>query len=442
MNRLVSVVLLLMPAIAVAKDTIGQLDELMRQYHELNQFNGSVLVVDSGTIVLRKGYGFANSPDTRFGIGSMSKSFTALVVLQLAERGELDLDATISDYLPSYRRDVGKIVTLRQLLTHTDGIPDYTQNPDFRRPDEDGSPETTREYVSRYCSGDLAFEPGTQYLYGNAGYSILGAIIERVTGKDFTEVVAEQVIEPHGLQNTGFIRPGKSIEGIAHGYEQAVGGTRPVTPLARPLFAAGSMYSTIDDVATYGKAVVDAALISEGVSEALLASRDGALDATFAYGWDTAQTTLDGAVEEQHIVATGGELNGFNSLFVYLPRSEQLVVLLNNTGETNLPDMAANVLRVINGHEPEQPRPRLRDTLYELLGEGMTDAAIQFYRDEREANPADYIYTPWALRIIAGQLSEDGRTSDAIRMLELNLETNPDDVASAGLLSQLRQQAP
>ena len=103
--------------------------------------------------------------------------------------------------------------------------------------------------------------------------------------------------------------------------------------------------------------------------------------------------------------------------------------------------MAGNILRTINGQEPMQPQPRLRDTLYKLLREDSMDAVAAFYRNEREANPNDYIYAPWALRIVAIQLSEDGRIGDAIKMLELNLETHPGDTASVELLAGLRQQA-
>ena len=430
-------------ASALAGNVPAQVDRLMQQYHELGQFNGAALVLDAETTVLRKGYGFANTetevlntPDTRFGVGSMSKSFTALVILQLAEQGKLDLDDTIADHMPDYRRDVGESATLRQLLAHTDGIPNYTQNADFKRPFE--GMETTAEYIARYCSGDPAFAPGTQYRYGNAGYSILGAIVERVAGKPFDEVVAEQVLEPLDLTRTGFIRHGTSIDGMSDGYEQSVGGFRPVTPLPRRLFAAGSMYSTIDDVAAYGRAVVDSAFVSATTKDALLGSRHGAVEGTFAFGWNAVETELGGAIERQPFVATSGELNGFNSLFVYLPENEQVVVLLNNTGETNLVQMAINILGTINGQPPAQPEPRLRDTLYRLLGEGSMDAVADFYRSEREKGVNDYIFAPWALRIVAIQLSEDGRIDDAITMLTLNLETNPDDAASGEMLSDLR----
>ena len=168
-----------------ADDRSSQLDQLMQQYHDLGQFNGSVLVVGNGSEILRKGYGLANfdwqienTPETRFAVGSITKSFTALVAVQLAESGTLDLDATISEYLPKYRKDTGSIVTIRHLLTHTDGIPNYTNDTSFWQSYENGVPYSTAEFIARYCSGDTEFAPGSTYRYGNAGFSILGSIID------------------------------------------------------------------------------------------------------------------------------------------------------------------------------------------------------------------------------------------------------------------------
>ena len=168
MRIFIPCLLLLMSLSAAAEDGSSQLDRLMQQYHDLEHFNGAVLVVANGSEVLRKGYGFANldwrianTPETRFAIGSVSKSFTALVVLQLAELGVLDLDATISEYLPKYRNDTGSVITIRHLLTHTDGVPNYTSDTSFWQSYENGVPYPTSEFVARYCSGDTEGPPGS-----------------------------------------------------------------------------------------------------------------------------------------------------------------------------------------------------------------------------------------------------------------------------------------
>ena len=123
---------------AFAQQNVQKIDGLMKQYYDYGQFNGSVLVAEKGKVIYKKGFGMANmewaipnQSDTKFRIGSVTKQFTATLVLQLVEEGKIKLDGKISDYLPDYRKDTGEKVTIHQLLNHTSGIPSYTSSPDF-----------------------------------------------------------------------------------------------------------------------------------------------------------------------------------------------------------------------------------------------------------------------------------------------------------------------
>lgn len=435
--------LLLVPVFAAAEDKSSQLDQLVQQYHDLEHFNGAVLVVGNGSEILRKGYGFANfdwrienTPETRFAIGSVTKSFTALATLQLAELGKLDLDATISEYLPEYRKDIGSIVTVRHLLTHTDGIPNYTSDTSFWQSYENGVPYSTTEFIARFCSGDTEFTPGSQYRYGNAGFSILGAIIEKLTGKTFGETVARQILQPLHMQNTGQVRNDLVIDKRAIGYEVSIDGYRPAAPVHKPFFAAANMYTTVDDLVLYDRALSSDSPISEFARNALFESREGAVDGTFAYGWSVGELNLDEGIESKRYVSTNGEINGFNATMVRIPEDDHLIILLNNTGETGLASMAENIMRVLYELAPNDVDRRLRDRFYRMLQRDSFDAAIEFYREQREIKPRDYLYFPWPLRILAGQLMSDGRYDDAISVLELNLETNPGDVRSIERLAE------
>src|SRR5687767_7225338 len=123
---------------AFAQQNVQKIDGLLKQYYDYGQFNGSVLVAEKGKIIYEKGFGMANmewsipnQPDTKFRIGSVTKQFTAALILQLVEEGKIKLDGKITDYLTDYRKDTGEKVTIHQLLNHTSGIPSYTSNPDF-----------------------------------------------------------------------------------------------------------------------------------------------------------------------------------------------------------------------------------------------------------------------------------------------------------------------
>ncbi len=163
-----------------AQQKAKEIGKLLDQYYDYGQFNGSILVAENGKVIYKKGFGMANmewsipnQPNTKFRIASVTKQFTAALVLQLVEEGKVKLDGEITDYLTEYRKDTGEKVTIHQLLSHTSGIPDL--------PAIDINPySNASDFVKKFASGDLEFTPGSKYKYSNSGYSILGAIIEKV----------------------------------------------------------------------------------------------------------------------------------------------------------------------------------------------------------------------------------------------------------------------
>src|ERR1043165_6897021 len=175
------VITLITVSTAIAQDKVQKIDELLKMYFYYGQLNGSVLVAEQGKVIYKKGFGMANmeweipnQPDTKFRVGSVTKQFTATLILQLVEEGKIKLDGKLSDYLPDYRKDTGDKVTIHQLLNHTSGIPSYTGLPGFIR-DVSRNPYTVDEFVKKFASNDLEFEPGSKFSYNNSGYFLLGA---------------------------------------------------------------------------------------------------------------------------------------------------------------------------------------------------------------------------------------------------------------------------
>ena len=147
-----------------------RIDQIMRAHYTAGDFNGDVLVAREGHIVYERGLGFANLEwripndlTTRFEIGSMTKQFTAMLVLQQVKDGKIALDGHLSEYLPYYRRDTGSRVTISQLLSHTAGIPSFTEVPGFLEGPASRTKYRVKQFVQAYCSGDLRFEPGTRF---------------------------------------------------------------------------------------------------------------------------------------------------------------------------------------------------------------------------------------------------------------------------------------
>ena len=439
-ERLCALLCLLLVAGASAADDRAadeRVDLLMQRYHELGQFDGSVLVAERDTIVIAHGYGLANrewnvpnQPDTRFRVGSISKAFTSALIMQLVAEGALTLDTTVGSVLPYYREDLGARITIEHLLTHRDGIPNYTRSPDFWRSYDNGLPYTTRAFIERYCSDDPEFEPGSDYRYGNAGYSILGAIVEELTGSTFEAALDERLLAPLGMRDSGVGRAGRLLARRASGYQQSLRGFEPASPVYKPLFAAGAMISTAEDLRRFDRALYGDAVLDDAGKRTVFSERPGAVAGTFAYGWNVGEIELPNGQGTTRYHATNGEINGFNAVLIRLVDRRQLIVLLNNSGETNLFDMITGIIDVLYDAEPPDPAPRIRDRFYAKLRDESLVEAIDFYREQRAAAPNDFLFFPYPLRILALQMLRDGDTEAAIAMYRLNLETHEYDARS------------
>src|SRR6185369_8864309 len=237
---------------ALAKDKAAKIDELMRAYNGYKQFNGAGLVAENGKVIFKKGYGMANmewnipiETDTKFRLGSITKQFTSMLIMQLVQENKIKLDGKLTDYLTDYRKDTGDRITIHQLLNHTSGIPSYTSLPNFFQ-DISRNPYSVSDFVKKFTSGDLEFEPGAKWNYNNSGYFLLGAIIERVTGKPYEQVLKERILDPVGMKNTGYDHSDTIMAKRAAGYERRPAGfiNAPYLDMSLP-YAAGSLYSTV-----------------------------------------------------------------------------------------------------------------------------------------------------------------------------------------------------
>ena len=236
-----------------------------------------------------------NSYDTKFRLGSITKQFTSMLIMQLVEKNKIKLEDKITDYLPYYRKDIGDKVTIEMLLIHTSGIPSYTNQPDFFE-------KTSKKYyapddfIEEYCSGDLEFEPGTKFNYNNSGYFILGGIIEHVTGKTYEEAVLENIVKPLGLSETGYDNFESIISKRAAGYEKAGNGytIAPYLDMALP-YAAGSLYSTVEDLYKWDMALLNNKLLPKKYMDDIFKGRVDARNSQYAYGWFIDTLSLDRA---------------------------------------------------------------------------------------------------------------------------------------------------
>lgn len=209
-----------------AQSKVEKIDQLLSAYHEKGDFNGSVLVADDGKVIYKDGVGMANmewdipnASDTKHRLGSVTKQFTALLILQLAAEGKLELNVPIAKYLPDYPKDKADVITTHHLLTHSSGIPNYTAFPGFFE-DQSRDYYAPKDFVKEFQDRDLEFTPGEKFNYSNSGYFLLGVLIEEISGKTYSEMLQEKIFEPLEMNDSGYDNHGDIIKKRATGYEK------------------------------------------------------------------------------------------------------------------------------------------------------------------------------------------------------------------------------
>ena len=203
-----------------------EITKLIDTYTDYKTFNGSVLVAENGIVIYKKGFGFANmewdipnAPNTKHRLGSVTKQFTGMLILQLAEQGKIDLQAPITTYLPDYPKANGDIITTHHLLTHTSGIPNYTSFPGFFANDS-RDPYTPTEFVKTFSEMDLDFPPGEKFSYSNSAYFLLGVLIEKISGKSYEQMLQDNIFTPLNMKDSGFDHHDTILKNRATGYEK------------------------------------------------------------------------------------------------------------------------------------------------------------------------------------------------------------------------------
>jgi len=204
------------------------MDRIVRNSADANEFSGSVLVARDGQVLLDRGYGLANREwlipndgETKFRLGSITKQFTAVAIMILNERGLVDLDAPVKTWLPDAPASWDQ-VTVRRLLAHTAGVPNFTSFDDFEATKT--LPVTVDGLIAKFRDRPLDFQPGEDRKYSNSGYVLLTAVIEKASGKSYADFLAETVFQPLGMSDTGYDTHAAILPRRASGYAPKAGG--------------------------------------------------------------------------------------------------------------------------------------------------------------------------------------------------------------------------
>jgi len=312
-------------------DLIRKMDELLQATYPSSDPGAAVIVMKEGQVLLRKGYGKANleldvpvEPHMIFRIGSITKQFTVMCILMLLEEGKLSLQDEITRFLPDYPMQ-GRKITIEHLLTHTSGIQSYTGLPEWLplwRKDM-----TLEELINLFKDRPMEFEPGEKFSYNNSGYILLGAIIEKISGKSYAAFVQERIFDRLGMTHSLYDDTARIVPGRVAGYALSNDGFANAAYLSMTQpYAAGSLASSVDDLARWDAALYTGELVRpETLSLAHQSYRllDGSLT-KYGYGW----TVSD--YEGFQFIEHAGGINGFLCGGVRVPAVRVYVALLTN----------------------------------------------------------------------------------------------------------------
>jgi CubicO group peptidase (beta-lactamase class C family) len=331
-----------------------RLEQVAASYTNHNKFMGTVLAVHGDHVLLDKGYGMANldwgipnHPDVRFRLGSLTKQFTAALVLLLQEDGKLNIDDPVPKYLPDVPKTWQKI-NIAHLLGHTSGIPSFTGFKEFRS--WSMSPHTPEQELEFFRDKPLDFEPGSKFDYSNSNFILLGILIEKVSGKKYADLLRERILDPLGMKDTGLDNDALILPRRAQGYslDDSNGFVVARSESMSIPWAAGAMYSTTHDLLKWDRALFGGKVLSHDSLRRMTTPGKG------DYGLGLNVQHRDRAMVVDH----GGGIEGFNTHLTCVPESEITVVVLGNVNSTAPTRMADQLLAIILGKPITLPGER------------------------------------------------------------------------------------
>ena len=435
----------------VGPSKAAAIGRLCRATAETGLFSGAVLVADKGKIIYKQAFGMANrewdiasTTDTKFRLASVSKQFCSMLVMQLVQEGEVKLDDTISDHLKYYRDDTGDRITVHHLLSHQSGIKDFTASFEYRRIIS-RSTFGKDEFIKQHCSADLENEPGTIYSYCNAGYCILGRIIEKVTGRTYEQNLQERIFEPLGMKNSGVDRNRNILKNRASGYTYGPFGlvNADYIEMDSTPGAAGALYSTVEDMFLWDRALYTDKLLQTKFRDLMfrpnsdvpeVKAAGGRPRSIYGYGWQIYTPTHPVTKRRTKVINHGGAIHGFRAVENRLVEDDAFIIVLCNQGDiyggnqvwNSVVALSNELIHVVTDQPFKMPgKARLTQDqrLYKIVQDQGVGEAIEWFKSKGKK-------AAWggSLSSLSRQLIRDGRVEDGLRLMEFDVQMTPGKV--------------
>jgi len=341
-----------------------QFSELLEYYNSEKYFNGAVIVATNGKIDFLGSAGIGNrqsntvlNTKSKFRIASLTKVFTAVLVMKLVEENKINLDGTIGKYIPDYKGEGKGKVTVHNLLTYSSGIENKLENLGM-------SPYqiniSLNDFIDNYCSGNLIFEPGDKSVYGNTEYVLLHKIIENVSNESYDNFLHEVILDPLGLKNTKMLKSYEITSGFLSSYifNDSLNIFNNDDPYYPELyFGSGALYSTVEDLLKFDQALFNNEILTKQSTKILL-TVNPELGYT-AYGlWGS---TGWGIFKEPFYYRTGAIL-GSNANWIHTMNSGKTIIVFSNTNATNLYEFSEKLYLESIGEQVEIPKTDFKNS--------------------------------------------------------------------------------
>lgn len=401
-----------------------QIAALLQAYADLEQLSGAVLVAERGTFLFRGGFGFSDkelavkaAPEHRFLIGSMTKAFTAVLVLQEVAAGHLDLDAPAIKYWPEFPDPSSGAITVRHLLTHRSGLKHWGAVKDFldagARLHHDPA-----DIVALYAAKGLTFKPGADESYSSIGYMVLGVLLEKVTRKSFGALLQERIFGPLGMTSSSLDDHNTITAGRAVSYRYNFLKARYDNAEYRDpstTFSTGGILSTVDDLLRWDQALNTNKLLPDSLRALIFDRSKGEAE----YGWRITNLT-----PEVRAFWHVGLESGFRSEIFRVPARQQTIIILGNLRDLDTDAVIQHVLTILDGKPPEMPKRSLMKAILEAAANGGGNEAVAKFRAIMR-EPHDYDTRETQALIAAIELRSDGACDRAAPIYEVWMEAYP-----------------
>lgn len=334
--------------------TTAKLDTLLSTYNRLYKFNGTALIAQHGRILLHKGYGIRNVAEgtrddtgTIFQLGSVTKQFTAVLILKLEEEKKLSVQDKVSKYFPDFPK--GDSITIQHLLTHTSGIYNYTNDRTFME-GEVFKPASREKLMALFKDKPLDFSPGTKWNYSNSGYCLLGYIAEKAGNKPYEQLVREYIFNPLHMTNSGFDFKRLNNKEKSTGYFFINQDSSKIAPGvdSSVSFAAGAMYSTTRDLYKWHQAAQQYKIISKADWERAYTPVKN------NYGYGMIIDSIDGKRRISH----GGGIHGFITTLIRVPEDDACIILLDNASGNTVGRIGESIQSILYNRPYTLPKVR------------------------------------------------------------------------------------